>query len=282
LRDECERYQKQIQQERHECDTLENLHSRLKEDVDSCNQTLALYAKLFDMGFGLKELKLLWHIICEIAYANNIPREDAVRKFFKDVEEYDDKLGFESKVRSMQEELNHLDQKKTKLLTEINVIPQLALALGKLLSVGDNNSIEDIKLLVDQIRRAGGIKEATDKLTSQSTTCDHKPSALLSKNTNYNSNPDDVKTKTTNMEELAKARAQSKDDKDSNYNEYPDKYKIVVPDMHLPRNFALPIRDEKEEKPKTRSGLEEKENEKTAEQQIEEFIKGFKLFHESP
>jgi hypothetical protein len=65
----------------------------------------------------------------------------------KDVEDhYDDKLGFESKVGSMQEDLNHLDQKKTKLLTEINAVPQLALALGKLLSIDDNSSIEKIKI----------------------------------------------------------------------------------------------------------------------------------------
>lgn len=48
------------------------------------------------MGFGLKELKLLWRNIYEIADANNIPREEAIKKFFKDVEDhYDDKLGFE-------------------------------------------------------------------------------------------------------------------------------------------------------------------------------------------
>jgi ACT domain-containing protein len=75
---------------------------------------------------------------------------------------YDDKLGFESKVGSMQEELNNLDQKKNKLLTEINAIPQLALALGKLLSVDDNSSSEKIKLVADQIRKVGSISEATD------------------------------------------------------------------------------------------------------------------------
>jgi hypothetical protein len=253
-----------------------------QRDVDSCNQTLALYAKLFDMGFGLKELNLLWHIICEIDYANNIPREDAIRKFFKDVEDhYNDKLGFESKVGSMQEELSHLDQRKTKLLTEINAIPQLALAHGNLLSVDDNNGIEEIKLLVDQIRKAGGIKEATDKLTSQSIIGDRKSSVFISNKSDHNhnnDNGDDGETKTGNIEETGKARVQTKDDKDSNYNENPDKYTMVVPDMYPPNNLALPRGEEKEEKPKTRSGpLEEKENGQTLEQQIEEFVKGFQV-----
>lgn len=279
LRSECERYERQVQQERKEYYNLQNLRSSLKEDVDSCNQTLAVYAKLFDIGFGLKELKLLWHNINEIAYANNIPGEDAVKKFFKDVEDhYDDKLGFESKVSIKQEELNNLDQKKNKLLTEINVIPQLAFALGKLLSIDGNNSIEKIKLLVEQIRKAGGISEATDRLANQSTISDRNSSVSLSDesidNNNIKNNNEGSERKTCNAEEIKNALAYRKDDKDSNYNEYPDKYSVTVTDMYLAGNAALPRGEEKEEKPKTRIGLEEKE--------IEEFIESFKVYHESP
>ncbi len=39
------------------------------------------------MTFGLKELKQLWPTISEIAKANNIPAEQAVSKFLKDVDE---------------------------------------------------------------------------------------------------------------------------------------------------------------------------------------------------
>jgi hypothetical protein len=47
------------------------------------------------MGFGFKELKSLWHTIVEISDANNISREDAVKRFFKKVDNhYDDILGF--------------------------------------------------------------------------------------------------------------------------------------------------------------------------------------------
>jgi hypothetical protein len=58
-------------------------------------------------------LKLLWNIILEIAAANNIPREQAVSKFFKDIEQqYDDKLGFESKIDKLQVEVNKLNREK--------------------------------------------------------------------------------------------------------------------------------------------------------------------------
>jgi hypothetical protein len=57
-------------------------------------QKLSQSDELEQMGLGLKELKLIGHTINEITEANNISCDQAVQKFFKDVEEhYDDKLG---------------------------------------------------------------------------------------------------------------------------------------------------------------------------------------------
>ena len=54
------------------------------------------------MGFGLKDLKLLRNTINEIAYANNIPQNQAQQKFYKDIEEhYDNKLGFELQLNKL-------------------------------------------------------------------------------------------------------------------------------------------------------------------------------------
>jgi hypothetical protein len=53
------------------------------------------------MKTQLKELKLLWHTIYEIDDTNNIPREDAIKKFFRDVEDhYDDKHGLKEEVNN--------------------------------------------------------------------------------------------------------------------------------------------------------------------------------------
>ena len=49
----------------------------LEEHVKSYNQRLSLYDELQNMRFGLKELKLLRNTINEIAYANNIPADQA-------------------------------------------------------------------------------------------------------------------------------------------------------------------------------------------------------------
>src|SRR3954466_10991375 len=87
--------------------------SSLENTVNSHEQIISIFKELEGMGFGLEELKLLWNTINEIAVANNIPLNEAQRKFFKDIEEqYDKKLGFESKVQNLKAEVNMLTQEK--------------------------------------------------------------------------------------------------------------------------------------------------------------------------
>ena len=65
-----------------------------------------IYRELEGMKFGLKEIKQLWNNVLEIAKANGISHKEAVSKFLKDIEgQYDDKLGFESKVNEKRGEL---------------------------------------------------------------------------------------------------------------------------------------------------------------------------------
>jgi hypothetical protein len=78
-------------------------------------------------------LKSLQSTIHKIADANNISREEATKKFFKDIsEQYDGKLGFESKIEKLQVEVNKLSQEKTRVLGEINAIPRLGIGVVKL------------------------------------------------------------------------------------------------------------------------------------------------------
>jgi chromosome segregation ATPase len=106
---------------------LQIKHNYLYEECSMLQQKISLCSELDHMGFGLKELKLLRNAILEIAAANNIPENDAVKLFFKDLEEnYDDKLEFQSKKQRLQEEINKLNQLKLKLFLEMNMIPQLA------------------------------------------------------------------------------------------------------------------------------------------------------------
>jgi hypothetical protein len=79
-----------------------------ESQINIHSQTLAKYKELEDMGFGLKEQKLLWHKIREIGGANQMDADEAVRRFMKDVEEqYDAKLGFESKIQNTKLEIQN-------------------------------------------------------------------------------------------------------------------------------------------------------------------------------
>jgi hypothetical protein len=111
-------------------ETMQSLESKCNDLKQQCSsaqvtlafhvQTINMYKSLEDMGFGLKELKILWHTIKEIAAANNISPDESLEKFYKDIEEqYDDKLGFESKVENLRDEVNMLNQQVTKLRAEL-------------------------------------------------------------------------------------------------------------------------------------------------------------------
>ncbi|HET7148606.1 MAG TPA: hypothetical protein VFI73_08935 [Candidatus Nitrosopolaris sp.] len=74
--------------------------------IDVHSQTLAKYEALEDMGFGLKEQKILWHKIREIGVANRINPKESVQKFLRDVDEdYDSLLGFDLKIQKSKSEL---------------------------------------------------------------------------------------------------------------------------------------------------------------------------------
>ena len=82
-------------------------YSADEEKLASSKQALAVHDELRNMGFGLKELKLLKYIVVEISKSNNIINPYlAVKKFFDDIkEQYDTKLGFEPKIMEMNNSL---------------------------------------------------------------------------------------------------------------------------------------------------------------------------------
>jgi hypothetical protein len=123
---------------------LENKYVKLNEECTSLEQTvnfyrqrISVYDELEQMGFGLKELKLLWHTITEIAEANNISSDDAVQKFFKDIEEqYDDKLGFESKLDKLRSDAVYFNHELDSLRSTLSTQPLVGPALQRLFENG--------------------------------------------------------------------------------------------------------------------------------------------------
>ncbi len=123
---------------------LETQIALLNSEIAQSSQLLNVYKELEKIGFGLKELKRLYNTVIEIARANDIDDDnEAVGKFLKDVEEqYDDKLGFEVKVKEIKAEMKKLESE----VPEYKFHLQLQAALGPTLNHLHSNGVtnEDI------------------------------------------------------------------------------------------------------------------------------------------
>lgn len=105
---------------------LRNEVNRLQEEVAVHSQVMKKYQELESMDFGLKELKQLANMVREIAEANTISPHYAIQKFLADVEEqYDEKLGFESKLESLKAEIQKYQAAKNRQAFEPSELPRL-------------------------------------------------------------------------------------------------------------------------------------------------------------
>lgn len=90
-------------------ETLEEL-KKLEERENYSRQALDTLLELNYAGFRTKELKQLKNTVMEIAVSNDISTFSAGKKFFKDIEnQYDDKLGFETKINEIKAEMKKLE-----------------------------------------------------------------------------------------------------------------------------------------------------------------------------
>jgi hypothetical protein len=181
-------YQNRLTAVKYELDGLTRARIVLEELNQSHNQTLSIYNELDSIGFGLKELKLLYHTVEEISIANNMPIGDAVKKFFKDIDDnYDDWLGFESKVQKLISEITTLTQQINKIRLLSSLHPVVGQALIRLVQNGVNEeeiiSIADLikndfssrrdpstrqgQSLIDDVRQYGKIKSTNYYLGEQ-------------------------------------------------------------------------------------------------------------------
>ena len=105
-------------------DLLKEIESLEKREGYS-RQSLDTLQDLNYAGYGLKELNQLKNTVFEIAVSNGIGFYDAGRKFLKDVEnQYDNKLGFETKIKEIKTELKKLEDEvpgyKEHLQSQVN------------------------------------------------------------------------------------------------------------------------------------------------------------------
>jgi hypothetical protein len=158
--------------------------------LNSYSPTISALEELQAIGFGVKELKLLWHTINEIAVANNIPLYEAQQKFFKDIQEqYDKKLGFESKVQNLQLEINKLSEQNSRLplvgpllarLVQSGVNEQDIINVAYIFNThtGSKSNTIDIQLLISDLQKYGTIKSVIQQLSQDTDTLKNQISSL--------------------------------------------------------------------------------------------------------
>ncbi len=158
LRRQLEFYRHTIPVLENKCVTLNGLCTSLGQMLNFNRQKLSQSDELEQMGFGLKELKLIWHTINEIAEANNISSDQAVQKFFKDVEEqYDDKLGFEPKLDTLRSEFSALNKGLNSSRTALLAQPLVGPVIQRLFYNGvSEQDIIDLSKLFERYRRSEG------------------------------------------------------------------------------------------------------------------------------
>ena len=183
LRNEYKNLQSWVSKVKNEIDDLNQTRSVLEHLIQSHNQTLSIYNQLDSIGFGLKELKLLYHTIQEISIANNMPIGDGVKKFFKDIDDnYDDRLGLASKVEKLNLEMTRLTQELDRLRVQSSLHPVVGQALLRLVQNGVKE--EEIIAISDLVKKDLSSKRDSTPQTVQSHIDDAKQYGS-NKSTNY-------------------------------------------------------------------------------------------------
>jgi predicted nucleic acid-binding Zn-ribbon protein len=136
---------KKLEELKGECYSVEQI-------ISSHNQTLSVFRELEEMKFDLKVLKLLRNTVNEIASANKIPPEQATQKFCKDIDEqYDDKLGFELKLKQLRLETDSVTSSLTIARAILINQPVIGVSLQRLFAKGvQEHDIVDIANLFEK------------------------------------------------------------------------------------------------------------------------------------
>jgi len=92
-----------------EIDSLESRLSILKQEHELKRLKISKLNQLENLGFGLDEFRHLSDILREVSIENNMKARSAVKKFFKDLYDYDVIFGFDYKLKKQIEQTNNLN-----------------------------------------------------------------------------------------------------------------------------------------------------------------------------
>ena len=198
-----------IEARKEEVASLDRQLNNMKHEYSSIQQKILIYTQLEILGFGIDKLRLLHDVITEIAASNDITPDQAITKFFGDIEKnYYNNLNFESKANNLQADVRRLNQEQVILRSELIELERVGPSLTRLLqkgvtekdivdiaelldSAGSNGSvpIAKIRSLVSDLREYGSLKltlgqlrQEADSLTNQIASLNAEKRDLETKN----------------------------------------------------------------------------------------------------
>ena len=184
--------------------------SYLQNEVNTHSQIVSAYTQLKEIGFGLHKLKQLYNIITEIAEENNISsHKEALFKFFEDIEkEYDNKLGFELKVKEKKDELVLLNNQLNSNRTILQMQPVIGPALSSLFQRRiTEQEIMKINQMVNEFEKEEEINIIDENINSSSSSnisVKYKKTSLLPEITENIKDYKEIKAKIKKMKEIYK------------------------------------------------------------------------------
>jgi hypothetical protein len=170
---------------------IEQEYSVTEEKLALREQALAEYTELRNIGFGLKQLKLLKSTVIEISTSNNITPYRAVKKFFEDIKgQYDNKLGFERKIMEMDKSLLQAQQQHHYISLKYSQMKDTNDKLAELLEYGVTQDeiiywssiLKDYKVeissLYEDLMKYGTIIGACNEITAKVVSLTSESNAL--------------------------------------------------------------------------------------------------------
>ena len=183
--------------------------SYLQNEINTHSQIVSTYTHLQEIGFGLHRLKQLYNIIIEVTEENNMSsHKEALIKFFADIEkEYDNKLGFELKVKEKKDELVLSNNQLNSNRAILQMQPVVGAALSSLFQRGiTEQEIIKINQMVNEFEKEEDESNAKDENINNSSNISlkYKKTSLYQEVTDNIKNYKEIKAKIKNMKEIYK------------------------------------------------------------------------------
>jgi hypothetical protein len=143
-----------------EIEQLKNNKKILEDRMSFIQLKMSKNQELENIGMGLKELKIIYNTITEIAKVNDIPPLEAFKKFYNDLDEYDNIVGYKNVIEKLKNEISNLTTQIANNRLIILSQQQIGTTLQHLFRIGIlENDIEDI----NSILITGGFDYDSDK-----------------------------------------------------------------------------------------------------------------------